>query len=312
MRLRQVKITRTYLLAVLLLVVVSCSRLDLIPPQGLEVFVEADTVVFAQIGDFGLAGDAEFQVSELVKSWQTDFIITTGDNNYPDGKLSTIKQNISQYYGDYIYNYDAPEEYRCNGQAFDEGVNRFFPSPGNHDGYNRNGIVPYLNFFTLPGIERYYKFTWGPVTFFSLNSYNDNLPEQKTWLEEQILLAGTPFKVVYFHHPPYSEGPHGNFGAMQWDFHSMGIDVVFCGHDHTYNKIVKKGEEGTYYIVNGLGGKSLNNCKAIPLPTDTYETFCYNSDYGAVKVCANYHKMLIEFFAVGSPKQAVDSVIIEK
>ena len=43
------------------------------------------TLRFAVIGDFGLAGDRAREVSLLVKSWNVDFIITTGDNNYPNG-----------------------------------------------------------------------------------------------------------------------------------------------------------------------------------------------------------------------------------
>ena len=43
-------------------------------------------VKFAAIGDYGLAGPNELAVANLVKSWNPDFIITTGDNNYPAGK----------------------------------------------------------------------------------------------------------------------------------------------------------------------------------------------------------------------------------
>ena len=63
--------------------------------------------VFAVIGDFGLAGNNELEVANLVKSWNPDFIITTGDNNYELGESSTIDANIGQYYHDYIYPYSA-------------------------------------------------------------------------------------------------------------------------------------------------------------------------------------------------------------
>ena len=52
---------------------------------------------FAVIGDFGLAGQPEADVAALVKSWEPDLIITTGDNNYPDGEAETIDDNIGQY-----------------------------------------------------------------------------------------------------------------------------------------------------------------------------------------------------------------------
>jgi tartrate-resistant acid phosphatase type 5 len=62
-------------------------------------------VRFAAIGDYGLAGNNELAVANLVKSWNPDFIVTLGDNNYPLGADSTIDQNIGQYYHDYIYPY---------------------------------------------------------------------------------------------------------------------------------------------------------------------------------------------------------------
>ncbi len=49
-----------------------------------------ESIKFAVIGDFGWAGQPELDVSDLVKSWNPDFIITTGDNNYDYGADSTI------------------------------------------------------------------------------------------------------------------------------------------------------------------------------------------------------------------------------
>ena len=43
------------------------------------------TIRFAVIGDFGDAGSHEEDVANLLDSWNVDFIITVGDNNYPDG-----------------------------------------------------------------------------------------------------------------------------------------------------------------------------------------------------------------------------------
>ena len=62
----------------------------------------------------------------MVSRWDPDFIITTGDNNYPVGSADTIDANIGRYYERFIGNYRG---------AFGPGnhVNRFWPSPGNHD-----------------------------------------------------------------------------------------------------------------------------------------------------------------------------------
>jgi hypothetical protein len=117
---------------------------------------------FAVIGDYGLAGQRELDVADLVKSWSPDFIITTGDNNYGNGSASTIDHNIGQYYHSFIFPYFG---------TFGEGAasNRFFPSLGNHD-WIAPGAQPYMDYFTLPSNERYYDFVRGPVHFFVIDT----------------------------------------------------------------------------------------------------------------------------------------------
>ena len=68
----------------------------------------------------------------LIDSLEVDFIITLGDNNYNDGAASTIDQNIGKYFNEYIYPYFGT--YSPGGNL--DSVNRFFPSPGNHDHHN--------------------------------------------------------------------------------------------------------------------------------------------------------------------------------
>ena len=286
--------------------------MERISPPGLETNVEADSIVFAVIGDFGKAGEHEEKVSKLVKSWNPDFIITTGDNNYQTGELSTIKANISDYYGDYIYNFDAPVEYQCKGTAFSEGINRFFPSPGNHDANNKDELTPYLNFFTLPQGEEYYSFRWGPVSFYSLNSVAKNVEDQRIWLADKLQLSASSFNIVYFHHSPYSPGPHGNSEKMQWDEFRDYADLVITGHDHIYSRISRKGDEPLYYIVNGAGGASLYDCNTHPLPEDEFNTVCYDTDYGAIRITSTNSRMVLEFYAVGSPEDPIDRIVIDE
>lgn len=77
--------------------------------------------------------------------WGVDFIITVGDNNYPDGEASTIDNNIGQYYRKYIDNYQGTYP------GSDPPINRFFPSLGNHD-WHQVPPIPYLDYFDLPGM----------------------------------------------------------------------------------------------------------------------------------------------------------------
>ena len=122
----------------------------------------ATKVLFAVIGDYGLDGQNEARVADLVTSWNPDFVITTGDNNYFQGAASTIDQNIGKYYCQFIGNYlGKPGE----GSL----TNRFWPTPGNHDWLTQE-LRPYLDYFTLPGNERYYDVARGLVHLYALDS----------------------------------------------------------------------------------------------------------------------------------------------
>ena len=300
------------ILIVFIIVLLACSTEPLISPPGIWVEYKSDSITFAVIGDYGSAGDAEKGVADLVKSWSPDFILTTGDNNYPKGQSSTLYDNIGQYYADYIYNWDAPETFCCEGAASIEKVNRFFPSPGNHDTYSNDGLTPYLNYFTLPGNEQYYHFRWGPVGFYSLNSTEDDMDEQFTWLAEQLKTDSATFRIVYFHHSPYSPGPHGDSEKMQWDYRLHGVDIVLTGHDHLYARIQKKSEPGMYYLITGAGGKSLYTADNSKLDADLFAVFSYDQNYGAVRGKADPTHLVLEYYAIANDSIVIDRIVLRK
>jgi hypothetical protein len=273
---------------------------------------EAEKVIrFAVIGDFGQAGSNEAAVASLVKSWQPDFIITTGDNNYPNGEATTIDANIGQYFSDYIFPYDG---------SYSPGTdtNRFFPSLGNHD-WESGTVQPYLDYFPIDesvvnlnssGNERYYDFMQGPVHFFVLDS-NRKEPDgttstsrQASWLQAQLAASTTPWQVVYFHHPPYSSSKHGSLERMQWPFAHWGADIVLSGHDHTYERLHI---DDILYFVNGLGGRS-----TYPFYTPVAGSQVrYNENYGAMLVAASEDYFNAEFYSITCDGELIDSYTIE-
>ncbi len=205
---------------------------------------------FAVIGDYGSAGPVEQAVADLVGTFAPEFILTLGDNNYPLGEASSIDFNIGLFYHSYIGAYAG--RFGCGATR-----NRFFPSLGNHDWYSA-GARPYLDYFALPGNERYYDVAWGDVHVFALDT-DPNEPDgvtadsaQAAWLERGLAAAPERWKIVYMHHPPYSSGPHGSTVSMRWPFKAWGADLVLAGHDHIYEHVV--GSDGLHYLVNGLGG----------------------------------------------------------
>jgi MYXO-CTERM domain-containing protein len=146
------------------------------------------------------------------------------------------------------------------------------------------------------GSERYYDFIRESVHFFvidsegALNSAPDKLT-QMSWLEEQLAASVARWKVVYFHHAPYSSANHGSVAAMQWPFATWGADAVISGHDHTYERIFKN---GIVYFVNGLGGHSIYDFNN---PVSGSQAR-YNGNYGAMRVEADDTAITFEFISL--------------
>jgi hypothetical protein len=260
-------------------------------------------VRFAVIGDFGLAGIGEKEVSDLVHSWNPDFVITTGDDNYPSGEAATIDQNIGQYYHDFIYPYPGIYGPGAN-------TNRFFPSLGNHDWLTAYA-QPYINYFTLPGNEYYYSFTWGPVEFFAVDSdYHDfdgitATSRQAAWLKNTLAASSSPWKIVYFHLPPFSSGSvHGSTPELQWPFTEWGATAVLSGHDHTYERIMV---DGFPYFVDGLGGNGKYSFDPTPVAGSQIR---YAAEYGALRVTADSRSIIFEF--INGKAQVIDTFAIQK
>ena len=245
---------------------------------------------FAVIGDYGSGSRKERDVADLVRSWNPDFVITTGDNNYPDGEVRAIDHNVGQFYGEFICPYNG--KYSISDQS---PVNRFFPTLGNHDWRTRNA-QPYLDYFTLPGNERYYDFTSGAVHLFAVDS-DAQEPDgttrdsaQATWLRDGLATSTATWNIVYMHHPPFSSGKHGSSPELQWPYREWGATAVLAGHDHTYERILR---DGFPYFVNGLGGKSRYEfVKAV-----SGSQVRYNADYGAMLVEADNAHIVFKFYS---------------
>ncbi len=261
------------------------------------------TTRHAIIGDYGVASLGEPAVAALVKSWDPELIATVGDNNYPLGESSTIDQNIGQYYHEYIYKYAG---------SFGQGspTQRFLPVLGNHDWYTA-GAQAYFDYFTLPGNERYWEWRSGPVHLFGLDS-DTNEPDGTTsdsvqgdWLQRKLGQSDAPWKIVLLHHAAYSSSSsHGNNPHMQWPFDEWGVDAVYQGHDHTFERLHLN---GIPYIVEGTGGNALYDFADPVQPGSTRRD---NSDYGATMVEACAERLLLRHYTAGGA--LLDTVTLSK
>jgi len=142
------------------------------------------------------------------------------------------------------------------------GSTPLVPVLGNHEKNDDS----YYESFVLPSgggdyEKQWYSFEYGKVNFIVLDSnsnligLNDFLKE-KAWLEKELENQTRPFTVVMFHHPMFSSeysagkdsGLESSWGTL---FEKYGVELVFNGHVHSYERLEKN---GVTYVVTGGGG----------------------------------------------------------
>ncbi|MFH2096324.1 MAG: metallophosphoesterase, partial [Bacteroidota bacterium] len=255
---------------------------------------------FAIMGDYRCGESNASNVAQLIIAKNAEFIVTTGDN-FDLSCGTTLDYQIGQYYHDFIYPYTG---IYGTGAA----TNNFFPSLGNHELYS-TGLDEYYAYFELPGNERYYDFVRGNVHFFILNSNTveadgtDPGSVQGSWLQNQMANSTAIWKFVVFHHPPYSSGPHGSSTYMQWPFKAWGADVVLCGHEHNYERLVV---DTMLYLITGAGGAPLY---AFP-DTIPGSLFQYYENFGAIFAEANTDSVIFSFYNIND--SLIDIFILKK
>ncbi|KAG2497482.1 hypothetical protein HYH03_004635 [Edaphochlamys debaryana] len=289
------------------------------PPPSPE--APSPTSRFVILGDFGVDTAPELSVSTMIDAWDAQErlmgVLTTGDNNYYYGDNYTMEANVGKYYHQYIYpyyNFTSPPLYT----GAPDGVNRFFPTPGNHD-WGRNTLAPYLKYFPGANNSYFYSVKLGAsVEAFLLDSCSQqntvtrlgNSPNstQGNWLRNALAASSAPWKLVLFHHPPWSSGDHQNNPYMDWPFFAWGAHAVINGHDHSYERLMRTVDSCTAlpYIVNGAGGIALRSFKTVQAGSVSRLL-----EWGAQLVTANATSLRMDFYAA-SNRTVRDSVTLTK
>lgn len=215
-------------------------------------------VRFVVIGDTGTGTSKQLEIAQLMQHYRQlfpfEFVLMMGDNMYGSEKAADYKSKFENIYKPLL----------------DQKV-KFYAALGNHDDSNQR----FYEFFNMEGQE-YYRFKKGNASFYALNSnYMDK--KQIDWLNEKLAADTAAWKIAFFHHPPYSSGgKHGSDTKLREVvepiFLKNGVDVVFCGHEHFYERI--KPQQGIYYFISGSGGKLRKGDirKGSPLTDKAYDS----------------------------------------
>jgi len=172
--------------------------------------------------------------------------------------------------GDLVYNGRDPDDWTTFNDIASQlpSGTPIYPALGNHE----HASALYFDNFELPGNERWYSVgVMEGLNFIVLDTGSDlaaatsTVPasDQYQWLESELSssVSSTDFTVVTFHYPLYSTGYHGSdekhiAGDLKPLFEKYGVDAVFSGHDHDYERFTV---DGIRYIVTGGGGGPLRD-----------------------------------------------------
>lgn len=243
----------------------------------------SDRLCFLAIGDMGNGAPSQYRIADaLNREFQRHatgdcpirFVITLGDNVYGNVTLFGASRTGSSD-KDWGPKFFEPYEPILAHVPFR-------PTLGNHDGNeteSRGDLTAYLDNFYFPANRpaRYYQFSYADFAdFFSLdstqNSENNRIrpaylrgEAQSAWLSEVMPRSRAPWKVPYFHHPPFCAGPlhAGSFNDLSHFvdvFQRSGVKASFSGHEHNFQMSeVSDRTRGIRFFVSGAAGELRTN-----------------------------------------------------
>ncbi len=223
---------------------------------------------FIAVGDTGNGDDKQRAVADAMADYaaghNVSFTLLLGDNFYPDGVESVTDSKFRTHFEE-IYHQPSLNI-------------PFYVVAGNHD--YKGSVQAQLDYvhhserWLMPDLYFTFTVTYDSdqtVQFFALDTNPiatwRNVDEQLAWLENELDKSTARWKIVYGHHPIYSNGLHGNnTRMMNWVFpllEQYGVDLYVSGHDHDMQILKPVSGSDLYFTVSGAGCSSRAvSCKA--------------------------------------------------
>jgi tartrate-resistant acid phosphatase type 5 len=224
------------------------------------------SVRIVAFGDFGTDHDdwPQERVAAAMAAYGAehpyDLGISLGDNFYPSGLASATDPRWDRQW-ERLY---TPL-----------GI-RVYAVLGNHDYYDPKSPEAEIArsrrsaSWCLP--RTWYTFTAGPVQLFAVDTtpveepgldHDGAMAAQLQWLDRALAASRARWKVVYGHHPVYTNGDHGGPGGSLPRIRQYllpllvrhRVDLYLAGHDHDLEML--EPESGVHFAVSGAAGREL-------------------------------------------------------
>jgi hypothetical protein len=215
---------------------------------------EADVVRFVVFGDCGMGSPGQYAVARAIGAEPTlpDLVMIVGDVIYPPADDASYD---ARFFTPYL--------------ALLPSI-PFYAALGNHD-YEVQAGKPFFDVFTLPRngppglvpessywLER----AGAQMIVHDTNQSVATLRAQSVPWHNEVARRPATFRLVFQHHAMYSSGPSYQEPPAEAlrtlltpVYTATGVDVVFNGHDHLYERTRPIG--GVVYVTTGAGGATL-------------------------------------------------------
>jgi tartrate-resistant acid phosphatase type 5 len=277
------------------ILIVSCASIqektNKTTKTGDTYWKQENSINFLVVGDWGRYGefhqkDVAHQMGLEAAKIHTSFVLSMGDNFYPDGVISTIDPQWNKSFENIYTNYSLNIPW--------------FTAFGNHD--YRGSIQAQLDYSKVSRrwrtTERYYSFEKtipnssekALFVFIDSNPFDETLSRkshsdlasqdkeaQLEWLEKTLATSTARWKIVIGHHPLYTTGVRRDKmldvrKVFLPIFEKHKVNAYLAGHEHDLQH--QKPEGFTHYFVSGAGSEIR------PVTQDEQQTKFAISDHG--------------------------------
>lgn len=281
----------------------SSEKSEFIGTDSLEIW--SDAFHFLAIGDWGRKGqyhqqDVADRMEEVARVLDAEFVMSLGDNFYPNGVASVDDPNWNYSFEDVYkgYHLNIPwhvvlgnHDYRGNPQAQLDYTwkSQRWNMPSRYFNYDYElddeGLLSLVFIDTSPFEHKYYdEEKYGQV-------WSQDSTRQIQWADSVLKAKSkSSWLIVAGHHPMYSGGKRIEATSdvrshLEPLLTRNNVDVYFAGHEHDMQYIKPKGK--LHHFISGAGSEVR--------PTGMLDFSKYAiSEHGFMAVSVTKDKMLVQ------------------